>query len=190
MTQTRELLEKMADFFKSEEFYEKGEDARLELSPDDVRCMNKIIKACNNAISRQAVLSYIYNDLGLGDEENGGDIERQKELESSYRYVKSLPPVISQPKTGHWEYVQYDYNPKLGNWHCSECRCVAVECVNKEEKGGIPLYKYCPQCGTKMIELQAESNKCHNCKHYTSGQRDGSCGSYICKHYSGWESEG
>lgn len=103
--------------------------------------------------------------------------------------INSLPPVTSQLKTGHWEYVQYDYNPKLGNWHCSECRCVAVECVNKEEKGGIPLYKYCPQCGTKMIELQAESNKCHNCKHYTSGQRDGSCGSYICKHYSGWESE-
>lgn len=33
-------------------------------------------------------------------------------------------------------------------------------------------------------------HKCHSCKHYTSGQRDGSCGSYICKHYSGWESEG
>lgn len=55
-----------------------------------------------------------------------------------------------EPKTGHWEWVQYDYNPKLGNWHCSECRCVVVECVDKEEKGGIPLYKYCPQCGAKM----------------------------------------
>lgn len=40
-------------------------------------------------------------------------------------------------------------------------------------------------------KYKAESDhKCHNCKHYTSGQRDGSCGSYICKHYSGWESEG
>ena len=26
-------------------------------------------------------------------------------------------------------------------------------------------------------------------EHYTSGERDGSCGSYICKHYSNWESE-
>ena len=51
---------------------------------------------CEDAISRQAVLSYIYNDLGLGDEENGADIERQMELESSYRYVKSLPPVKPQ----------------------------------------------------------------------------------------------
>ena len=28
---------------------------------------------------------------------------------------------------------------------------------------------------------------CHTCKHYLSGEHDGSCGSYICKNYSGWE---
>ena len=39
-------------------------------------------------------------------------------------------------------------------------------------------------------KYKAESDhKCHNCKHYTSGERDGSCDSYICKNYSGWESE-
>jgi len=31
------------------------------------------------------------------------------------------------------------------------------------------------------------AHKCHNCKHYTKGEFDGSCGSYICKEYSGWE---
>lgn len=56
----------------------------------------------------------------------------------------------SQEETGHWEWVQYDYNPKLGNWHCSECRSIVIECVNKKDKGGIPLYKYCPQCGARM----------------------------------------
>lgn len=45
MTQTRDLIKKMADFFTGEEFYEKGEEARLELSPDDIRCMCEIIKA-------------------------------------------------------------------------------------------------------------------------------------------------
>ena len=45
MTQTRDLIKKMADFFKDEEFYKKGEDARLELSPDDVRCMYYLIEA-------------------------------------------------------------------------------------------------------------------------------------------------
>lgn len=29
--------------------------------------------------------------------------------------------------------------------------------------------------------------KCYTCKHYTKGEYDGSCGSYICKEYSGWE---
>lgn len=52
---------------------------------------------CYDTISRQAVLDYIYNDLGLGDEKNGKDVERQMELERSYKYVKSLPPVA--PKT-------------------------------------------------------------------------------------------
>lgn len=62
----------------------------------------------------------------------------------------AIKALEQEPKTGHWEYVQYDYNPRLGNWHCSECRCVVIECVDKNEKGGIPLYKYCPQCGAKM----------------------------------------
>lgn len=33
-------------------------------------------------------------------------------------------------------------------------------------------------------------HKCHTCKHYMSGEHDGSCGSYVCKGYSDWESEG
>lgn len=33
-------------------------------------------------------------------------------------------------------------------------------------------------------------HKCHTCKHYTSGEYDGSCDSYVCEHYSDWESEG
>jgi len=40
------------------------------------------------------------------------------------------------------------------------------------------------------IKYKAESDhKCHTCKHYTSGEYDGSCDSYICKGYSDWESE-
>ena len=41
----------------------------------------------------------------------------------------------------------------------------------------------------KLIESKESDHKCHTCKHYTSGERDGSCGSYICKGYSNWESE-
>ena len=37
--------------------------------------------------------------------------------------------------------------------------------------------------------MSESDHKCHTCKHYISGERDGSCGSYICKNYSDWESE-
>ena len=45
MTQTKDLINKMANFFNSEEYYEKDEDARMEITPDDVRCIYGIIKA-------------------------------------------------------------------------------------------------------------------------------------------------
>ena len=37
------------------------------------------------------------------------------------------------------------------------------------------------------IRAEEIEHKCHNCKHYLQGEYDGSCGSYICKHYSAWE---
>lgn len=41
----------------------------------------------------------------------------------------------------------------------------------------------------KPYEPQESDHTCHTCKHYTSGEYDGSCDSYICEGYSGWESE-
>lgn len=93
-----------------------------------------------DAISRQAAIDAIRKDV-MGGLNYEGILTR-------------LPSVTPKQRTGHWEWVQYDYSPKLGNWHCSECRCVVVECVNKEEEGGIPLYKYCPQCGAKIQEVE------------------------------------
>ena len=45
------------------------------------------------------------------------------------------------------------------------------------------------QIKEKYAEPQENDHKCHTCKHYTRGERDGSCGSYICKGYSNWEGE-
>ena len=109
-----------------------------------------------DAIRKQAVLD-IFGDVADYWKEHAIDVEPHEfkdaiveQYEYTAKQLSKLPPVTPQPKTGHWEWVQYDYNPRLGNWHCSECRCVVVECVDKNEKGGIPLYKYCPQCGAKM----------------------------------------
>jgi hypothetical protein len=68
--------------------------------------------------------------------------------------IPPFEPFTSQPKTGHWEWVQYDSNLNIGNWHCSECKNIAVVGVKKNEEGGIPIYKYCPNCGAKMVETQ------------------------------------
>ena len=61
---------------------------------------------------------------------------------------------LKAQKVGHWEYVQYDYNPNIGNWHCSECRNIVIECADKNKDGGIPTYSYCPKCGARMEDVK------------------------------------
>ena len=80
--------------------YSRSIGADYTLTDEDV---DEIIEAlehkpCEDAISRQAVLDYINDDLGLGDEEYGLDAERLVELGKSYKYVKSLPSVTPQSK--------------------------------------------------------------------------------------------
>lgn len=50
-----------------------------------------------------------------------------------------------------------------------------------------PCVVYRDDC--PLYEKAESDHKCHNCKHYMSGEQDGSCDSYICEHYSNWESE-
>ena len=116
---------------------------------------------CDDAISREELLKAIdtwdkfgYTETGCFIREPKGDYVPYIHYDDVIKCIKGMPPVTPKQKTGKWEWVQYDYNPKLGNWNCSECRSVVIECVGKEEKGGIPLYKYCPQCGAKMQESE------------------------------------
>lgn len=43
---------------------------------------------------------------------------------------------------GEWVFVQYDANPNISNWHCSECRFIA--------RSSIEHLLFCPNCGAKM----------------------------------------
>lgn len=97
-------------------------------------------QSCDDCISRQAVLDMMQMKMG------------GKEL---YKAVYDLPSVTPQLKTGHWEWVQYDGN--CGNWHCSECRHIARYSLNKDDRGGVPWFNYCPVCGAKM-EVEHESD--------------------------------
>ena len=73
--------------------------------------------------------------------------------------LSDLPSVTPQePKIGHWEWVKYDSNPNLGNWHCSECKTIIPHMP--EEADNTPVYKYCPNCGARMIEsYESESQE-------------------------------
>lgn len=101
-------------------------------------------QTCEDSISRQAVLDIVdsYSESQSNVEDVTQDIISD---------IMGLPPVTPQLKRGQWEWVQYDGNSNIGNWHCSECRSVVIECANKEE---IPLYKYCSNCGAKMQEVE------------------------------------
>jgi len=59
--------------------------------------------------------------------------------------LEELPSVTPQePKTGHWESFDLTYGRDI--YKCSVCKCTAdVPTVL-----GIPMFKYCPNCGAKM----------------------------------------
>jgi hypothetical protein len=105
-------------------------------------------QTCEDAVSRQAVLDVI------------DDIDKttcMNEYHVIVDAIDKLPSVNPQPKTGHWEWVRYDSNPNIGNWHCSECNrivCGAITAANP-----VYAYKYCPDCGAKMIEPQESEDK-------------------------------
>lgn len=62
--------------------------------------------------------------------------------------IDSLPSV-SKEKTGRWEWVQYDSNPNIGNWHCSECNRIVRGAITAASP--VYSYKYCPNCGARMV---------------------------------------
>jgi hypothetical protein len=116
-----------------------------------------------DCISRKAVLDALWKALHEYEDKAENQFSESKELDVADWFqhrifvqnmsdidrqtILNLPSVSSQPKTGHWEWVQYDANPNIGNWHCSECRC---NLRGETNKGPVRLPKYCPECGVKM----------------------------------------
>ena len=88
---------------------------------------------CTDAISRQAVLNYIrdnYRRWFINDEA----------FMQCVNGIKDIISVTPAEKVGHWEWNQYDSNPKIGNFHCSQCHGI-----------GKSYYDYCPYCKAKML---------------------------------------
>ena len=70
--------------------------------------------------------SYIEENVGHG-----------KEILEAYDMAINA---LEEKRTAKWEYVQYG-SPKIGNFHCSNCRHIATERKPSE---------YCPHCGARM----------------------------------------
>lgn len=134
-------------------------------------------------VTADFAIKYLLDDCDDCPENKDGECMTQSHcFEVKYLAIKALRQV---PKTGH----------------CKDCKYFEYDSVANVD--GIPLivaHEICSRwgdgCKTKedgycfMFEPQESEVKCHTCKHYTSGENDGSCGSYICKGYSNWESEG
>ena len=97
-------------------------------------------KPCEDCISREAVKEML-------SEEWTKYMPMELDINLSFvmEKINELPSVTPQQRIGYWEYVQYDNNPNIGNWHCSECRGICREMHSIKD-----AYNYCPNCGADM----------------------------------------
>jgi hypothetical protein len=108
-------------------------------------------------ISRQAVLDGIdakaweFCDYLISKGRNDEQKPVSHFADNLREFVSEELPSV-KPQTGHWEWVQYDSNPNIGNWHCSECRTIIPHMP--EETDSTPIYKWCPICGARMESEQ------------------------------------
>jgi hypothetical protein len=109
-------------------------------------------------------------------------LETGKEQEDLIEVIKAIPS--AEPKAGWFaKWVATEIFDDM--WEYNKDAFAEIAC-RKLEKLGIVRAK---GDEWKLIESKESDHTCHTCKHYTSGEHDGSCGSYICKGYSDWESE-
>ena len=108
--------------------------------------------SCEDAISRQAV-KRLLEDRFLELQKRHDD--QRYETNYCLNSILELPIVTTQPKTGHWiEVAKYqDGKHKI---KCSECESHIFTRGHANSYAVKEKYKYCPRCGARMVEPQAE----------------------------------
>lgn len=106
--------------------------------------MEKSFK-CDDAISREAVINML--DEMIKDRQvyfgHHGDIEWSCGFSTFKWYIEQLPSVTQ--KSGKWD----------ASCTCSVCGQWRI--LESEKNSG--KYKYCPNCGCRMVELQESEDK-------------------------------
>ena len=80
------------------------------------------------------------------------------DYDNLFNFISGLPNVKQEPKIGHWIEGQTD-NSNIHNILCSCC------CEGYPSKGHAnsqytrEKFKYCPNCGARMIALQESEDK-------------------------------
>ena len=72
-----------------------------------------------------------------------GFAKKYDEMDKVIEEVKKA--ITPEPKTGKWEWVQYDSISELGDWYCSKCGFMPAA-FNLAKKH----LNYCPNCGSDM----------------------------------------
>lgn len=120
------------------------------LPSEDYDEVEEIIKAlsqeqCEDAISRKDLLSRAW--FVTGD-----DFPMEGLEYITKGMVKNMPPVIPQPKTGHWIYDDEHSSWSNLKYKCSCCKREII--IRYEAKDDVYKdYPYC-HCGAKMIESE------------------------------------
>lgn len=95
---------------------------------------------CGDVISRQAM------HIELEKWITYGEYEYSNATKYLYDRIDRLPSVKPQePKTGHWIEPTSDM---IHNHICGSCEVICSSC----NENAIDEYKYCPNCGAKMID--------------------------------------
>lgn len=131
----------MSDVYNTLDFLPTNNEANRIIDSFDRVTSGIIQQPCEDCISRQYLL-----DNCVVDKVTMPYVPVSK--------IENAPPITPQQKIGCWEYTQDDYDPNVGNWRCSECKDIVVTCLTRVAEGRIPRYKYCSNCGCRMVKPQ------------------------------------
>lgn len=96
-----------------------------------------------DAISRQSV-NILVDELARAISDERCCMPRGRSTGAIMKNILDLPPVTPQPKTGYW--IEHERNG-IVHIECSECLCWFL-------RAHLIRNSFCPNCGTKMLEVE------------------------------------